>query len=136
MLLVPHLSFPGRCEAAFHFYETCLGGKVTYLLRYKDSPLANQVPAEFREKIIHATLTLGDQRFTGADMSPDQFRQPQGFSLTLNLDSPDQADRLFQNLAENGHIVVPLQETFWAARFGMLVDQFGTPWMINCGNAA
>jgi PhnB protein len=136
MQLNPHLSFKGDCEAAFQFYEKCLGGNITFMMPYEGSPMANQVTAAWRNKILHATLKLGDRVVTGADTPAGQYQKPQGFSLGLNITEPTEAERVFQGLAENGTVQMPIRETFWALRFGMLVDQFGIPWMINCGKAA
>jgi PhnB protein len=136
MQVNPHLSFNGECEAAFKFYEKCLGGNLTFMMPYEGSPMASQVPAAWRDKILHATLKLSDRIVTGADAPPDQYQKPRGFSLGLNITEPAEAERVFQALAENGWVQMPIQETFWALRFGMLVDQFGIPWMINCGKAA
>lgn len=133
MQLNPHLSFKGQCEAAFRFYEKCLGGKIVMMMTYGDSPMAEQTPPAQRKKIIHASLSLGDQRLTGADVSPESYRKPQGFSVMLGIGAATDADRIFKTLAENGSVQIPIQGTFWALRWGMLVDQFGTPWMINCG---
>jgi PhnB protein len=135
MRLNPHLAFNGQCEAAFRFYETCLGGQVVMMMTYGDSPLAEQTPPDWRGKVLHATFTLGDHVLTGADAPPEGYQKPQGFSVLLNFEEADaaEADRIFAALAEGGTVQMPIQETFWALRFGMLVDRFGTPWMINCG---
>jgi PhnB protein len=136
MQLNPHLAFNGQCQEAFRFYEKCLGGKVVFMMTYGDSPMADQVTSDWGKKIIHATLALGDQRLTGADEPPEWYKKPQGFSVSLNVGAAAEAERIFHALAENGTVQMPLQETFWALRFGMLVDQFGTPWMVNCGQGA
>ena len=91
---------------------------------------------DWREKIFHATFALDDQVLTGADAPPGHYQKPQGFFVTLNVSDAVEADRLFETLAEKGAVQMPIQETFWAVRFGMLVDQFGMPWMINCGKPA
>jgi PhnB protein len=135
MKLNPHVSFSGQCEAAFHFYERCLGGKIVTMLTYGNSPMAEQAPPEFRGKILHATLTLGTSVLYGADVLPEQYQPPSGFHLTVGLNDPDQAERIFQALSENGVVQMPLQKTFWAVRFGVLVDQFGVSWEINCEQA-
>jgi PhnB protein len=132
MKLSPHLSFGGQCEAAFQFYERCLGGKILTMLTYGNSPMAEQVPPEWRGKILHATLTVGDNVLVGADVLPEQYEPPKGFQVLLGMDDPVDAERIFQALAENGTVQMPLQRTFWAVRFGVLVDQFGVPWEINC----
>jgi len=133
--LSPHLHFNSECEAAFKFYEQCLGGQITFMMAYEGSPMADQVPAAWRNKILHATLKMGDEVLTGADARPEHYQKPQGFSVTLGLKDPAEAERIFHALAENGTVHMPIQKTFWAVRFGMLVDQFGTPWMINCEQA-
>jgi PhnB protein len=136
MKLSPYLSFNDECEAAFKFYEQCLDGKIDAMMTYGDSPMAEQTPPEKLDKIMHASLTVGDTVLMGSDAPPNYFEKPQGFSVSLILNEPEEAERVFNALAENGTVQMPIQETFWAARFGMLVDRFGTPWMINCDLAA
>ena len=136
MQLNPHLHFNGECESAFKFYEKCLGGKITFMLPHEGTPVADQVPGEWRKKILHASLKVGDGVLMGADAPPDQYQKPQGFSVTLGMQDPAEAERVFHALAENGTVQMPLQETFWATRFAMLTDRFGIPWMINCEKAA
>jgi PhnB protein len=98
--------------------------------------MAEQMPTGWRDKIIHTTLTMGDQVLQGVDVLPGYYQKPQGFSLSLNIDATEEADRIFNALSEGGIVKMPLQETFWALRFGVLVDRFGAPWMINCGKPA
>jgi PhnB protein len=136
MQLNPHLTFNGQCEAAFRFYEKCLGGTIVLMMTYGDSPVAEQTPLASRKKIIHATLALGDHRLTGGDALPGSYQQPQGFSVFLTIGAASEAERIFNTLAQDGTVQVPLQETFWALRFGMVVDRFGTPWLINRGKPA
>ena len=137
MQLNPYLTFNGQCEEAFRFYERCLGAKISFMMTYGDAPMAGQTaeptPPAWRTKILHTTLNIGDRVLQGVDILPEHYQKPQGFSLSLNIDSAAEADRLFKALGEAGTVQMPLQETFWALRFGMLVDKFGTPWMINCG---
>ncbi len=135
MKLNPHLAFGGQCEAAFHFYERSLGGKIVTMLTYGNSPMAEQVPLEWRGKIVHATLTVGNSVLMGADVLPERHEQPKGFHLVLAIDDPVDAERVFQNLSEDGSVQMPLQKTFWAVRFGVVVDQFGISWEINCEQA-
>ena len=132
MQMNAYLSFRGDCEAAFTFYAECLGGTLGEIFRYAGTPLAEQVPADWLNKVMHSSLTVGDQVFMGGDVAPDRYEKPKGFSLSLHIESTTQAERIFQLLAKDGTIVVPLEKTFWAARFGMLVDRFGIPWLINC----
>lgn len=128
----PHLAFNGQCESAFRFYERCLGGKVAVMLTWADSPMAEQAPEGFGEKILHATLTVGDNMLAGSDSLPGQYLQPQGFHILVNIGDPLEAERIFGALAENGSVAMPFQQTFWAAGFGVLTDQFGISWEINC----
>ena len=131
-----HLTFNGQCEEAFRFYEKCLGGKIVMMMTYGDSPMAEQTPPGWRSKIIHATFAWGDHFLTGGDALPEQYRKPQGVSVLLHVDTEAEADRIFGALSEMGTVQVPIQEPFWAARFGMVVDAFGTPWIVNCGKPA
>ena len=132
MQLNPYLFFNGQCETAFKFYAELLGGKIIAMMTHAGTPAENQVPPEWREKIIHARMVIGDQLLMGSDAPPGHFQQPQGFSVSLLVDEPEDAERIFHTLAENGTVRMPLQKTFWAIRFGMLVDRFGIPWMVNC----
>ena len=136
MQLHPYLSFNGNCEAAFKFYEQCLGGKIVMLLTHGEAPSAEHVPAAWHSKIMHARLELGDRVLMGSDSPPEYFEETKGFSMQLGIDDPAEAERIFHALAENGKVTMPLEQTFWAFRFGMLVDQFGIPWMVNCEKAA
>ena len=128
----PYLSFKGDCEAAFTFYERCLGGQLGTLFRYGGTPLADQVPPDWSDKIMHGSLTVGDQAIMGGDVAPDNYEQPRGFSMSLHIKSATDAERIFHELAAGGRVVMPLEKTFWSARFGMLVDRFGIQWLINC----
>jgi PhnB protein len=136
MQLNTYLTFNGQCEAAFKFYEKVLGGKIEAMMPHEGTPMAEHVPPEWRSKIMHASLSVGDKRLMGSDATPDRHEAMKGFSVMLGIDDPGEAERVFHALAENGSVQMPIQKTFWAARFGMLVDQFGTPWMINCEQAA
>jgi PhnB protein len=132
MEMNPYLYFCGDCEAAFSLYAECFDGKVGELFRYRGTPLANQVPADWQDKVMHGSVTVAEQVLMGGDVAPEGYQKPQGFSLSLQLKNPTQAERIFRLLAQDGSIVVALEKTFWAARFGMLVDRFGIPWLINC----
>jgi PhnB protein len=136
MELSPHLTFCGQCEEAFGFYERLLGGKIVTMLTYGNSPMADQVSPEWRGKIVHASLTVVDRVLTGADVLPEQYERPQGFYVLLGIDEPADAERVFRALAESGVVRMPIQQTFWSVRFGVLVDRFGIPWEISCGQAA
>ena len=126
-----YLIFDGRCEEAFRFYEKLLGGKIVAMMTHKGTPAEAHVPAAWGEKIIHAALDVGGQMLMGSDSPPDQYKKPAGFSVALHVKTPAEADRLFNALADKGQIQMPIGETFWSPRFGMLVDRFGIPWMIN-----
>lgn len=136
MQLNPYLTFSGQCEAAFKFYEKVLGGKIEAMHQHAGSPMEDQVPPEWRSKIMHASLNIDGNVLMGSDAPPDRYEQMKGFTVTLGINDPNEAERVFKALSENGTVHMPIQKTFWAARFGMLVDQFGTPWMINCEQAA
>ena len=98
--------------------------------------MTEKTPVEWRKKILHARLVVDGQVLMGSDAPPEHYEQPKGFSVTINLNSPAEAERIFHALAENGTVKMPIQQTFWAVRFGMLVDRFGIPWMINCEKAS
>jgi PhnB protein len=132
MQMNPYLSFNGKCETAFKFYEKVLGGKMVMMLKYGESPAAAQSPPEFKDLIMHARLAVGDELLMGSDAPPHMYEPMKGVSVSLSIEKPAEADRIFGALSENGTVNMPIQETFWAQRFGMLVDQFGTSWMINC----
>jgi PhnB protein len=134
MKLSPYisLSFNGQCETAFKFYERCFGGKIQMMLAWGSSPMAAQAPPEWGGKILYGRITVGDTDLIGADALPQQYAKPQGFSVLLNLDEPAEAERIFHALAEGGTVQMPLQQTFWAALYGGVVDQFGMRWEINC----
>jgi len=132
MQLNPYLVFNGQCEAAFKFYEECLGGRIQTMMTWGDSPMAAQVPSEWRDKIIHATLIVGESALGGSDAPPDRYEKPRGLSVTIQLKDAAEAESIFNELAENGMVQMPLQKTFWSPGFGMCVDRFGIPWMVNC----
>jgi PhnB protein len=130
-----HLVFGGRCEAAFQFYERALGGKIVSILTYGNSPTAEQVPPEWRGKIVHASFAVGETVLAGADVLPEKYVRPQGFYVLLGVNDAMDAERIFSALAENGEVHMAIQKTFWSPRFGVLTDQFGIPWEINCEQA-
>ena len=131
-----YLHFNGQCEEAFKFYEQALGGRIEALLVHEGTPAADCVPADWRKKVMHARLVIGDQALMGCDAPPEHYREPSGFSVSLDVQDPREADRIFHELSNNGAVTMPIQETFWAVRFGMAVDRFGIPWIINCAKAA
>jgi PhnB protein len=127
-----YLSFKGQCEAAFTFYERSLGGRLGSIFRYAGTPFADTVPADWQSKVMHGSVTIGEQVLMGADVTPDRYEEAKGISLSLHLTGADEAERVFHELAKEGRVVLPLEKTFWAERFGMVIDRFGIPWMINC----
>ena len=136
MQLNPYLLFNGDCEAAFELYVKVLGGKIEAMMTHEGTPAAGQVPAEWRKKILHARMSVDGQVLLASDAPPGRYEAPKGYSVSVQLNNPVEAERIFHALAENGQVRMPIQETFWAARFGMCVDRFGIPWMINCEKAA
>ena len=134
MALNPHisLSFNGQCEAAFRFYERCLGGRIVSIFTWGKSPMAGEAPPGWADKVMYANLTIGETLISGSDVPPAHYEPPRGFELMIEPDDPVDAERLFHALAENGTVGMPIQETFWSVRFGVLVDQFGIRWSVNC----
>jgi PhnB protein len=135
MRVSTHLHFKGNCAEALRFYATTLGGKVSFSMTYGESPAAAQVPKDMAGQIIHSRLDIGGQTLMGMDAPPDRYRTPAGFNVSVEITDPDEAGRVFRALAEGGTVTMPFQQTFWAHRFGMCTDRFGTPWMINCERA-
>jgi len=132
MQVNPYLSFNGQCEAAFKLYEQVFGGQLGDMFRYAGSPMAHQVPTDWEDKVMHGSVTVGGQVLMGGDVAPDRYEAPKGFSLSIHLKDASDAERIFRELSQGGQAVMPLEKTFWAERFGMVIDRFGIPWMINC----
>jgi len=136
--LVTYLSFDGQCEAAFRQYEKILGGKIVAMMRYADAPPETGVPRtpEAANRIMHARLQVGDRFLMGGDAPPQFASKPQGFCVSVQVSDPAEAERIFHALVEGGVVRMPMGETFFARRFDMLIDRFGTPWMVNCEKLA
>lgn len=132
MQLNPYLVFNGQCEAAFKFYAKCLGGKIEAMMTHAGTPAEGHVPPEWRDKILHARMVVGDGVVMASDAPPDRYQKPQGFSVSIQFNNQAEAERIFRALSENGTVQMPFGQTFWASGFGMCVDQFGIPWMVNC----
>jgi PhnB protein len=133
MKINPYLIFNGDCKAAFTFYAQCLQGTLEIMMTFGESPARDQIPANCHDRIIHTRLAVGDQALMGSDTTPDRpYHGISGCSVSLNVTSIAEAERVFTALADQGSIQMPLEATFWAARFGMLVDRFGVSWMVNC----
>lgn len=133
MKVSPYLSFKGDCEEALRFYERCFRGSLGPLFRYEGSPMVDSVPPEWGAKIMHGSVTIGDLLLMAADSAPSAWEPPQGFSLSLQLTDPAEAERIYAELTPGGQIAMPLEKTFWAEQFGIVVDRFGIKWTINCG---
>ncbi|HEX6043861.1 MAG TPA: VOC family protein [Pyrinomonadaceae bacterium] len=127
-----YLLFDGDCAEAFKFYESVMDAKIEGMFPYAGSPAAEQAPPDFGEKIMHATLSIGNTKLMASDAPPGQYKKPEGISVALGLNDTAKGEQIFNALSENGHVIMPFQQTFWAAGFGMCVDRFGIPWMVNC----
>jgi|SRR5215471_12292358 len=131
-----YLNFNGQCEEAFRFYEKVFGGKIDAMIPHEGTPAAEHVPAAWLKKIMHAHLVAGNVVLMGSDVPPERYSQPKGFAVALHTKQVSEGERIFHALAEGGKVGMPMQETFWEVKFGMLVDRFGIPWMVNCEKAA
>jgi PhnB protein len=134
MQVQPYLFFNGRCEEAIEFYRRALGAKVDMLMRYKESPdppPPDMVAPGSENKVMHASLRIGDATVMASDGCCSGELGFQGFSLSISAAAPAEADRLFAALADGGQVQMPLTKTFWSPYFGMLTDRFGVGWMIN-----
>ena len=132
-MLSPYLFYQDKCEAAFNYYARVLGGKIEAMMRISDAP-ADMPSAPGREKtIMHASLSLpGGHVLMASDVPAEHFNKPQGFSVSITIKDPAEAERKFNALADGGTVTMPFTKTFWAKGFGMCTDQFGIPWMVNC----
>jgi PhnB protein len=125
-----YLNYGGNCEEAFRFYEKHLGGRITMLMRHGEQPDAKNVSPDWARAVLHARMDLGGTELLGADIPPDRFQPIRSAYLSLTLGSDQEADRVFALLSDGGQIFMPMQETFFASRFAMLRDKFGTSWML------
>jgi PhnB protein len=133
MYVIPYLNFNGRADEAIEFYKSAVGAKVNMLMRFKDMP-GERMPhmkPELDNKVMHATVQVGDGviqlsdgRCTGGGVKFE------GISLSLSVKSEAEAERCFKGLSEKGEVTMPMEKTFFSARFGMLKDQFGVHWMV------
>lgn len=128
-----YLVFDGNCAEAFRFYERTLGGELQ-VMTHGDSPISDQIPPEAKDRVMHARLLLDGRPLMGSDaMMSHPYEGMKGFSLSLSYPTAAEGQRIFDALAEGGRVTMPMQKTFWVEAFGMLVDRFGTPWMVNGG---
>ena len=130
----PYLHFPGGdCKAAFDLYQRVLGAELLFSHTWAESPMADQAPRGNGEAIMHATLRMPNgSLLMGADCPPEAARPFGGFALSVNCADVAEAERVFAGLSEGGQVTMPLAKTFWTERFGMCLDAFGVPWMVNC----
>jgi uncharacterized protein YndB with AHSA1/START domain/uncharacterized glyoxalase superfamily protein PhnB len=127
-----YLHFAGNCEEAFRLYEKVLHGKNGMKMTFADAPAGMPTTPEMKNKVMHQRIQVGNNILMGSDAPPDRYKKPQGFSVSYNCETAQEAERVYGELSPGGHIDMALQETFWAQRFAMFTDKFGTPWMINC----
>ena len=130
MQLHTYLNYGGNCEEAFKFYEKHLGGTITMLMRHGEQPNASNVAPEWKNAVLHARMTLGGTELFGADIPPDRFQPMRSAYLSLSVESVEEAERVYALLTDGGQIFMKMEETFFASRFAMLRDRFGTSWMI------
>jgi len=126
-----YLNFNGNCASAIKFYEQAIGAKVLFQMTWGESPMAKDAPPETHGLIMHSTLAVGDSQIMCADPPPDQYKKPTGMNVSLHVKDQAEGERLFKALSEGGSVTMPFAQTFWSQGFGMCVDRFGIPWMIN-----
>jgi PhnB protein len=132
MTINTYVHFNGNCEEALNFYAKALGMKIAFMLRYSEAPAGNECGKELGAKIMHGRIVSGNNVIMASDCPPDRYEKPAGFGISVNVETPAEADKYFSALSDKATIVMPIGETFWAQRFGMLVDKFGVSWMVNC----
>jgi PhnB protein len=130
MKLLTYLNYGGNCEQAFRFYEQHLGGKITMMMTHGQQPNPQDVSPDWKNAILHARMTIGETELMAADVPPDRFQPMRSAYLSLLVNSIDEAERIYALLSNGGQIFMPMEETFFAVRFAMLRDKFGTSWMI------
>ena len=130
MQLNAYLNFGGNCEEAFRFYEKNLGGKITFMMRYADQPDPKNIPPGTEKFVLYANMSIAGTELMGSDAPLDRFQPMRSVYLSLGVDSDAEAERIYGLLKEGGEVFMPMGETFFALRFGMLRDRFGTSWMI------
>jgi PhnB protein len=134
MQFIPYLDFDGQCREAFDFYATVFNGKITMRMTFGESPMASEMPPEAHDRVMHSQLDCAGGILMGADGPPHSASKKS--CVSLPIDTPAEAERIFNALAEGGDVQMPIQETFWAERFGMLTDRYGKAWMVNCAKPA
>lgn len=130
MQLHTYLNYGGNCQEAFRFYEQHLGAKIGMMMTHDQMPGGAPVAPELKGKVLHAKLTLAGRDVMASDVPPDRFQPMRSVYLSLSVESSEKAESLFKLLSDAGEVFMPIAETFFAHRFGMLRDKFGTSWMI------
>jgi len=125
-----YLNYGGNCKEAFQFYEQHLGGKIIMMMTHGEMPDPGNVPPDWKNAILHARITIGETDLMAADVPPERFQPMRSAYLSLTVGSNDEAERIYALLSDGGEIFMPMEETFFAHRFAMLRDKFGTSWMI------
>jgi PhnB protein len=132
MSLTTYLAFSGECKAAFEMYERVLKGKIVFVMTNGESPMADKMPPEMKDKIMHITLQTPDGGvLQGADHPEGRQVKPSGFSVCVSTKDKAEAERIFKGLSDGAQVQMPIQQTFWSPAFGMLIDKFQVPWMVN-----
>lgn len=134
MQLIAYLNFKGNAAEAFKFYAEVFQGEIVEMLTYGKSPMCDQTPPEMRDKVMHAALKIGDAMVFGGDPPPSMYNKPQGFGVAIAIEDLPRAERIFAALSAGGEVRMPIEETFWAKRFGEVVDRYGIPWLVSAGN--
>ena len=127
-----HLTFNGNCQEAMELYCKLMDGKILSITTFGETPAGQDVPDDWQGKVVHGTMSLGNIAVATADIPPERYQSSQGINMFIEIEDPDEASRVFARLAEGGEVQMPIQETFWAKRFGVVVDRFGIPWEVNC----
>ena len=130
MQVTPYVYYDAKCEAAFKFYEKELGAKIEVMMRYEQAPPGMPSSPEYKNKIMHGMISIDGAPIMASDAPPQHYQKPQGFSLSLSVNDPAEAERKFNALCKGGAVTMAWSKTFFAKGFGMGVDQFGIPWMV------
>lgn len=131
MKLTTYLNYGGNCEEAFRFYAEHLGGEITMLMHHGEQPAGTaQTPPGLEGKVLHARMRIGGTQISAADVQPDRFQPMRSAYLTLEIETTGEAERIYRVLIDGGEIFMKLEETFFATRFAMFRDRFGTSWML------
>jgi len=132
MQVNPYLFYDGNCEEELKYYQKVLGARIEAMLTYEVGPAEMPIPEDYNKKIMHARLTIDGEVLMASDAAPGHFQKPQGYAVSLQVEDPTDAERRFKALADGGSVNMPFGKTFFSKGFGMCVDKFGIPWMVNC----